>query len=134
MNFEELWLMREIGTGMIAFLLAVISYALGLFIYYHRVSLTVEDREARDAAIGLVVIFGALTVRAGDLWSSVVANRLGWTTVDAWSDSTMIYLGTTGMVVVGVILTVKAFHPWPLWFLLTAMAVAIPLGVGIFLG
>lgn len=131
MNYEEFWLLREIGTGIIGFLLSIISYALGVFIWDHRVSLTVEDREARDAAIGLVVIFGALTVRALDLWLSVAAERKGWTDLGAWVGSPWVYSSVLIFTIVGVMLTVRAFHPWPIWAILIGTAVGVPVGVSL---
>ena len=128
-NYEQFWLLREVGTGIIALLLAIITYALGTFIHRHRVSLTVEDREAKDAAIGLVVIFAALMVRAFDLWVFVVAERNNWTELAAFAGASWVYFATLVTVLIGVVLTVKAFHPWPMWAIFVGAAVGIPIGV-----
>lgn len=121
--------MREVGTGVVALLLAIITYALGAFVYYHRVSLTVEDKEARDAAIGLTVVFGALMIRSADLWLHVVSERLGieWLAMVTGSPAT--YLFALVAVILGVMMTVKAFHPWPVWALLITAAVSVPVVV-----
>lgn len=121
--------MREVGTGVVALLLAIITYALGAFVYYHRVSLTVEDKEARDAAIGLTVVFGALMIRSTDLWLHVVSERLGieWLAMVTGSPAT--YLFALVAVILGVMMTVKAFHPWPVWALLITAAVSVPVVV-----
>ncbi len=129
-NIDSVWLLRELGTGIIAFLLGIITYALMVFIYEHRIVLTVEDKEARDAAVGLAVVFGALALRAFDLWIAIVSGRMAWAGLYYITGTSAVYFTTLLAVLFGVVLTVRAFHPWPVWAVLVGLAVGIPIVVG----
>lgn len=117
---------RELGVGIIALLLLVLTFSLSLYIYTHRAVLSVEDRDARSAAIGLCLFFGALTFRAGESWTTTVSARLGWDTPVVLHSSSM-YISVLVVLLIGAFLTIRAFHDWPLWFGLISFCVSVPI-------
>lgn len=119
-------LLNEIGTGIVACLLTMLTAGLGHYIYTHRVTLTVADRDARFAAIGLATVFGAMAFRGLVLWLTFVQTREGWPFPAVPLDSPVVFGVTLGIAILGAGLTVRAFHPWPIWAVLITASILIP--------
>ena len=118
--------LREVGIGIVSLLMLVLTIGLTHYIYTHRIVLTVADREARSAAIGLCLFFGALAFRTLEGWATQVATRLGWTTIEPLHSPT-VYIIILVLVLIGALLTLRAFHKWPLWLFFMVTCVSIPI-------
>ncbi len=122
------FIFQEITTGVITLLLAVLAVGLGNYIFTHRLVLTIEDRDARNAAIGLFLFFAMVQLRGSLLWYTFIAERKGWAIFDFFI-SPFLHLGLMAGAVLGALLTVRAFHTWPWWFIFITLSTIVPIVV-----
>lgn len=121
-------LLEEVAIGVLSLILLTLTIALSYYVYRHRLTVTVEERDARAAAVGLSLFFGALAARSVESWWHSVALRLDWWQVPG-SSSPVMYVLVLSFALLGAILALRAFYPWPFWFTLFLISLLIPVAL-----
>lgn len=128
METDLYWEIREVGSGIIAFVSLILTAALVKYTVTYWRGSTPAQVNARNVAIGLSIFFLALSMRSFELWVRATAHRHGWAQLPG-TDTTFVYLLILFLALFGAVYTLRALHPWPLWFMLFAGSLVLPIAL-----